>query len=284
MALWKIGLLGSVFALLFVAERVSPLRAPKRTIFKRLCVNAAMTAAVFLVGSLLVRTTASRGIGVGASRGVGLCRWLPLPSWARAALSFCLMDLTFYYWHRANHRIALLWRFHNVHHVDPDLDVSTSFRFHPVEIAYAALFRLAQVLVVGVTPLLYVAYETAFACGTMFHHSNVRLPFRFEYWLNMVFVTPRMHGIHHSAVRTETDSNYSVVFSWWDRLHRTVVLNVRQSDIRIGVPMYQQPGDNGLCTLVKMPFIGQRRHCGGPDGMPPGGNQDAAYPSGRMLA
>jgi len=60
-------------------------------------------------------------------------------------LSLSLMDLTFFYWHLANHRVPFLWRFHNVRHLDPDLDVSTAFRFHFCEIALSIVFRLLQV-------------------------------------------------------------------------------------------------------------------------------------------
>jgi sterol desaturase/sphingolipid hydroxylase (fatty acid hydroxylase superfamily) len=283
MAGWRALLIPGFFVLLLGAERAIPLRTRKHPWPRRFAVNMVMTALVFLVGFLLVRNTGLAGAGRARSSGWGLCCMLDLPPWASIPIGFCLMDLTFYYWHRANHVVPVLWRFHNVHHVDPDLDVSTSFRFHFVEIGYSAFFRILQVLVLGVGPLTYVIYETAFTMGTMFHHSNVRLPYRFEYWLNKVFVTPRMHGVHHSAVRTETNSNYSVVFSWWDRLHRSIVLNVRQADVEIGVPAYRRDEDNRLWSLIRMPFAGQRQYWRFEDGQTPTGNQSADKPS-RMLA
>src|ERR671930_628338 len=152
----------------------------------------------------------------------GLLHIVALPAAVRFGLAFLLMDLTFYYWHLANHRIPVLWRFHNVHHIDPDLDVSTALRFHPGEVLLSAGFRVLQVSLIGVPPLTYMIYEGVFQASTLFHHSNVRLPLRAERLLNLVLVTPRMHGIHHSVVEGETNSNYSTVFSWWDRLHRRV--------------------------------------------------------------
>lgn len=168
------------------------------------------------------------------------------------------MDVTFYWWHWANHRIKVLWRFHNVHHVDPDLDVSTSFRFHMGEIMYSSVFRAVQVGLIGITPVIYIIYEFIFTCATMFHHSNLKLPVTFERILNAVFVTPRMHGIHHSDRRAETNSNYSVIFSWWDRLHGTINLHVPQSKIRIGVPGYRDESDNTIKKLLIMPFVRQK--------------------------
>ena len=143
----------------------------------------------------------------------GLLHLLALPFWAEVAVGVLWLDLTFYYWHRFNHLRPLLWRFHNVHHVDPDMDVTTSFRFHFGEVLYSTPFRVLQVGLLGISPVTYLLYEFLFNCATMFHHSNVRLPLALERLLNKIFVTPRMHGIHHSALGPETNSNYSVVFS-----------------------------------------------------------------------
>jgi sterol desaturase/sphingolipid hydroxylase (fatty acid hydroxylase superfamily) len=179
------------------------------------------------------------------------------------------MDLTFYYWHRLNHTRRLLWRFHNVHHVDPDLDVSTSFRFHLGEVLYSTIFRLLQVGLLGILPAAYLLYELLFNGATLFHHSNVRLPIALERLLNRVLVTPRMHGVHHSVVAQETNSNYSVVFSVWDRLHRSIRLNVAQADIVIGVPGYLQPGDNRFLPLLTQPFARQKSYWRWPSGKVP---------------
>ncbi|MBL7189538.1 MAG: sterol desaturase family protein [Phycisphaerae bacterium] len=257
-----------------LAEQIIPLRQRTRPLFRRLVNNLILTAAVFLVGSLVVRNA-----GLGASRwttqhSIGVVFAVPLPRWCRIAIGILLMDLTFYYWHRANHRIALLWRFHNVHHIDPDLDVSTSYRFHFVEVAYSSFFRVFQMLLIGADPLTYAIYETVFSAETMLHHSNVRMPLGLDRWLNRVIVTPRMHGVHHSAVGAQTNSNYGVIFPWWDRLHRTLLLNVPQSSIRIGVPGYLEPKDNRLRNLLRMPFVRQKRYWCFSDKSLPKSNQD----------
>jgi sterol desaturase/sphingolipid hydroxylase (fatty acid hydroxylase superfamily) len=105
--------------------------------------------------------------------------------------------------------------------------------------------------------------------NTLFHHSNVRLPVRMERLLNRVLVTPRMHGIHHSQVRHETNSNYGVVFCWWDRLHRTLGLNVPQAHIEVGIPGYSRPDDNRFWHTVMLPFRKQRDYWRRPDGTVP---------------
>jgi sterol desaturase/sphingolipid hydroxylase (fatty acid hydroxylase superfamily) len=167
------------------------------------------------------------------------------------------MDYTTYLWHRLNHA-APLWRFHAVHHTDLDLDASTAARFHVGELVASVAARAVQVLVVGVSPGGALVWEVAELLAAEFHHSNLRLPVSIERPLACVFVTPRMHGIHHSIVERETSSNWSVVLSCWDRLHRTLRLDVPQAEIVIGVPAYRDPRELGVLALLAMPFRQQR--------------------------
>lgn len=254
------------FVLLVAVEAVRPLRRPKRSRPRRWTVNLAVTALSFGVGVALVRPAALAVSAWVQSRSLGLFPELGLPFWVQFLLGFLWMDATFYYWHRLNHVHPLLWRFHNVHHVDPDLDVTTSFRFHFGETLYSTLFRILQVALAGITPLTYLVYEIFFNLATMFHHSNVAVPVELERRLNKVVVTPRMHGIHHSVVGRETNSNYSVIFSWWDRLNRSLRLNVPQGQVIIGVPGYLLPKDNGLWPLLLLPFQKQRPYWRWPSG------------------
>jgi len=259
-------LVPGIFLLLLGLESLSPLRRLKRRRGSRYVVNGVLTGLGFITGVLTVRPAALGGALWTESHSFGLLNLMGLPLWVKVAAGVLLMDLTFYYWHRLNHTRPLLWRFHNVHHADPDMDVTTSFRFHWGEVLYSTVFRLLQVGLIGVLPLTYAVYEVVFNCATMFHHSNMRLPVAWERRLNRVFVTPRMHGVHHSAVGVETNANYSVIFSWWDRLNRSLKLNVRQSDIVIGVPGYLRPGDNAVLPMLALPFRRPRPYWRWPSG------------------
>ncbi|HVR28986.1 MAG TPA: sterol desaturase family protein [Thermoanaerobaculia bacterium] len=265
-ALLGIAFLGGFGLLLFLLERLVPLRKETRSLFGRLVVNLSFSALALAAAALLVRPTVEATLGF-TDQSFGVVHLTPLPVALRGVLAFLLMDLSFYYWHLLNHRVALLWRFHNVHHIDPDLDLSTALRFHFGELAFSAGFRLIQILLIGVSVETYVFYEAAFQANTLFHHSNVRLPIRIERALNRVLVTPRMHGIHHSQVEREANSNYGVVFPWWDRIHRTLGLNVPQSAIRIGVPAYTRAQDNRLWNAIWLPFRKQRDYWRRPDGV-----------------
>lgn len=155
-------LVPGVFLLLLALEALRPLRRLKRSRGPRYIVNGALTGLGFLAGVLVVRPAALGGALWAQRHSFGLLNLAALPLWIKVAAGVLLMDLTFYYWHRLNHTRPLLWRFHNVHHADPDMDVTTSFRFHFGEVLYSTVFRLLQVGLIGVAPLTYVVYEAAF--------------------------------------------------------------------------------------------------------------------------
>jgi sterol desaturase/sphingolipid hydroxylase (fatty acid hydroxylase superfamily) len=96
----------------------------------------------------------------------------------------------------------------------------------------------------------------------------VCLPFEIERKLNCIVVTPRMHGIHHSIVKEETNSNWSSGLILWDWLHGTLRLNVPQAELTIGVPAYREPEAVGLVEILELPFVKQR-----PTWMLPGDGQ-----------
>lgn len=181
------------------------------------------------------------------------------PAWLKAAIGFLLLDYTNYLWHIVLHKMPLMWRFHLVHHTDLDLDITTSFRFHFGELIGSVFFRGAAVILIGISPLMVLIYEIAFDSSNQFQHSNMKVPFLLEKILNKILVTPRMHGIHHSINKRETDSNFSIIFSFWDRLHRTIRLNVSQADIVTGVAVYPDEKELTTGNLLKLPFTKIRK-------------------------
>jgi sterol desaturase/sphingolipid hydroxylase (fatty acid hydroxylase superfamily) len=259
----------AIFILLFAVEKFFPLRETRSGLVARLIVNGVVSGLAFAVAAVFVRPSALRALNWAGEKPFGLLHLVSLPMWAQFVAGFLLFDLSFYYWHVLNHKVPLLWRFHNVHHFDPALDVSTGFRFHFGEVLFSTVFRLVQVSLIGPNFTTFAAYEVVFQANTLFHHSNLRLPIRMERLLNKILVTPRMHGIHHSQVRLETNSNFGVVFPWWDRLHRTLGLNIPQSKIEIGIPGYILPEDNKLLRTLLLPFVKQRDYWRKPDGSAP---------------
>ena len=196
---------------------------------------------------------------------IGLLKLFALPAWLEVALAIALLDYTLYLWHVLTHRVPFLWRFHQVHHVDLVMDASTALRFHFAELLLSVPYRFAQVLLIGVCPLALSMWQTGLLVEIIFHHSNVELPPALEALLGKLIVTPRLHGIHHSIVEDEVNSNWSSGLTIWDWLHRTLRTDVPQSAITIGVPAFLDPSEVELGEVLEMPFVRQRD----PDFLPP---------------
>ena len=245
------------FAVLLWAETRRPLRRQEHDKVRRNLRNlavAGLSAATLQALEKPVVDPLSRMV---QRKRWGLLKQLRLRPWAETALAVLLMDYTLYLWHVLTHRVPALWRIHVVHHADLDMDASTALRFHFAEMAVSVPYRAAQVALLGVAPRPLSIWQTfLFAC-ILFHHSNLRLPLRLERRLVRVVVTPRMHGIHHSIVEEEVDSNWSSGLTIWDRLHGTLRLDVPQNEIEIGVAAYRDPEQVTLLKLVEMPFVAQ---------------------------
>jgi sterol desaturase/sphingolipid hydroxylase (fatty acid hydroxylase superfamily) len=246
------------FGLLVWLERRRPLRRVVEPKLRHEARNLAVAAVSAAALQLTERPLLARLTALVERRRLGLLKRAGLPAWAEVAFSVILMDYTLYVWHVLTHRVPFLWRFHVAHHVDLDLDASTALRFHFAELVVSVPWRAAQVLVLGVSPLSFSVWQTFLFLSIMFHHSNVRLPVVWERRLNRLIVTPRMHGIHHSIAREETNSNWSSGITLWDWLHGTLRLNVPQDEIIIGVPAYRQPEEVELSKILLMPFGEER--------------------------
>ncbi len=254
----RIGFLVGVFAVGLVLEWFRPLRrvttSKPRRVIRNLGITALNSTAlqlVFFPGVLWVSRTVEESHW-------GVLGTLPLNPWIKIMLGILLFDYTLYLWHRMNHVFPILWRFHNVHHVDLDMDVSTASRFHFGELILSTGYRSLQVILIGSDPFTLLLFETLVITAAQFHHSNIRLPLDLERRLGRLLVTPRMHGIHHSIVRDETDSNWSTIFPFWDRLHGTLRLDVAQAEITIGVPSYREDREVSFFRLLLLPFGKQR--------------------------
>jgi sterol desaturase/sphingolipid hydroxylase (fatty acid hydroxylase superfamily) len=246
------------FGLLIWLERRRPLRREVEPKLRRTARNLAIAGIGAVALQLTERPVALELAALIERHNLGLLKLLRLPVWLEIALAVALLDYTLYVWHVLTHKVPFLWRFHVAHHVDLDLDASTALRFHFGELALSVPWRAAQLIIIGVSPIAYSTWQTFVFLSIMFHHSNVELPISLERWLNRLIVTPRMHGIHHSMVREETNSNWSSGLTIWDRVHGTLRLNVPQDKITIGVPAYREPEDVELLKILPMPF-GQQR-------------------------
>jgi sterol desaturase/sphingolipid hydroxylase (fatty acid hydroxylase superfamily) len=164
---------------------------------------------------------------------IGLMRLLDGPT--RLLVGLFLFDGWMYIWHRANHELGFLWRFHRLHHTDTAMDVTTTIRFHPLEIMLSTLARVLVMPLLGLTSAELLIYEMVMFPVILLHHSNIRFPAPLDRVLRLLIITPTVHRIHHSVDRIETDSNYGSILSIWDRLARTFQLRPDDRPVVFGL-------------------------------------------------
>lgn len=191
-------------------------------------INSLMMAFVF--AGLWLATTVWA-----ADHHVGILNWTGVSGWIRWPLALLLLDAWTYAWHRLNHAVPFFWRFHKLHHSDRAMDVTTASRFHFVEILFSSLLRVPVLLLIGCGIEQLALYELVLFAVVQFHHANIGLPEFLDRALRTIIVTPYLHKVHHSVVVAECNSNYSSLFSWWDRLFGTIRLTHDPRAIVFGV-------------------------------------------------
>jgi sterol desaturase/sphingolipid hydroxylase (fatty acid hydroxylase superfamily) len=190
-----------------------------------------------------------------ASRlGLGLLAAIGAPSWLAASVGVVALDAVAYFWHRANHRVPVLWRFHRVHHADPGFHTTTALRFHPGELLLALSVRLVAIVALGVPPAGVLAFELVFGAANLLVHGNFDLPARLERPLQRLLVSPALHRLHHSREQRELDSNFGTIFSCWDRWLATLTPTDSTRSIETGVPGLPRGARLSLARALAQPF------------------------------
>lgn len=188
-------------------------------------------------------------------RGIGLLERAGAGGWLAIGLGVLGLDLISYVWHRANHRVPLLWRFHQVHHADASFHVGTGLRFHPGELLLALPVRLAVILGLGVPPAGVLVFELVFGVANLVEHANLELPRRAELPLRRVLVTPSLHRTHHVADWRELNTNFGTIFSVWDRLAGSFHGGAPGRRVVTGLPGRAGFAPPSLAEVLRLPFL-----------------------------
>lgn len=188
------------------------------------------------------------------SGNIGLLNSLGLEYWLKVPLAVLILDFSIYLWHLLTHVVPFLWRFHRVHHSDMNMDVSTANRFHIGELLISGLLRLAVIYTFGIPLAAYWLFEVLVNLSIQFHHSSIKMNPTFERIWVLLFVPPFLHRIHHSVRIKERDSNYGVLLSIWDRFWGTLITEVDQEKIIIGIGSHRKFEKLGFGHLMLMPF------------------------------
>ncbi|MFZ2633928.1 MAG: sterol desaturase family protein [Desulfosalsimonadaceae bacterium] len=191
------------------------------------------------------------------SRGIGVFNQFYGMDWAKWIAAILLLDLIIYFQHILFHFVPVLWRLHQVHHTDLDIDVTTGIRFHPIEIIISLLIKLTAVAAFGFPPGAVLTFEILLNATAMFNHTNIYIPLGIDRSIRLILVTPDMHRVHHSVIMKESNTNFGFSLSLWDRLCGTYTAQPRagHDGMTIGLGYARKP--KSLVQLLVMPFLKQ---------------------------
>jgi sterol desaturase/sphingolipid hydroxylase (fatty acid hydroxylase superfamily) len=254
----------SFFLGVFAVMALWELIAPRRTLAISKVVRWVNNLGLVFLNSFILRLlfpAAAVGMAAFASeQGWGLFNYYQTSFMVAVIVSVIAMDFIIYLQHVMVHAVPALWRLHRVHHADPDFDVTTGARFHPIEIILSMLIKFAVIAVLGPPVLAVIIFEVVLNATAMFNHSNVRLHTTIDKVLRLIVVTPDMHRVHHSVEDDEANSNFGFNLPWWDRLFGTYRDQPRagHENMTIGIHTYNDPKlVSWIHGMLWLPFVGK---------------------------
>lgn len=258
----RLGFFVGVLVLVAFLEQVLPRRPRVLSRWRRWSANLGLVVINTLVLRILFPAAAVGVALLVEDRGWGLFQALELPGWLVFLLSLLLLDFTVWLQHVMLHAIPVFWRLHRVHHADPEFDVSTGLRFHPLEIVLSMLIKFVAITALGLPALAVLVFEILLNACSMFNHANLRLPPGLDALVRQVIVTPDMHRVHHSVIPGETNSNFGFCLSWWDRLLGTYQAQpvAGHDAMQIGVSGIDADRAVPLFSLLLLPWRGYHGH------------------------
>lgn len=130
---------------------------------------------------------------------------------------FVCRDFVYYWIHRAEHRVKVLWASHMVHHSSEEFSFTTAVRMPWMEALYKPALGLWAPLF-GFHPLAFAAMGALVLIAGQFQHTELM---RRRTVLDRVFVTPSAHRVHHGSNHEYLDKNFGSMLIVWDRLFGT---------------------------------------------------------------
>ena len=240
-------------ALLSSAEFLIPLFHYRQGRIRRALPNLLLAAVVVSMNLVFASVTASLS-AMATHRKIGLFSGLHLPRWFLLIAGIAGLDLFAWFAHVLLHKVPVGWRFHRVHHSELEVDVTTAFRQHPGETLWRMMWQWAGVVAFGLPFWILPLYLGLAGLNALFEHANIRMKSGFDRCLQLVIVTPHMHKIHHSRISAQTDSNYSNIFSFWDRVFRTYTEQIDPHSLSYGLVGLDDSQRQKLTALILEPF------------------------------
>ena len=250
--LTNVGIILTVMALSALIETAVPMFVARPWRGGRRAANLGLTAVGFLLNWLLASLAAIAALRL---RPAGLMAQLAWPMWAEIITGIVVLDFSVgYLSHRAMHMWTPMWRFHQIHHNDPFVDVTTTYRTHPVETAWRFMFAIVPIWVLGIPAQALVIQRLLQATNGIIEHSNIRLWAPLDRVLSLVWVTPNVHKMHHSREISETNSNYANLLTLYDRLLGTFTPAERAATVVYGLDGTDPSDVGSFPRLLSLPF------------------------------
>ncbi len=239
----------TIMAIISAFEILVPLFPRTPSHGERRFANLGLTVIGFFINWAVTSAAAVLAL----AEGPGIMARVGLPLAAQLILSVVVLDFFYgYLAHVGLHYMPRLWRVHAVHHSDPFVDVTTTYRTHPIEVVWRGVFLMAPTWILGVPSVALVIYRLLSALNALLEHANLRVWPAVDRALSLVWVTPNMHKIHHSRERIETNSNYGNLLSIHDRFFRTFIDTRRASSVRYGLDDTDPGAIQSMSELLTM--------------------------------
>jgi len=252
----------SVFFLIAIFEWIKPRRIHTAYRSSRWFSNLALAS----ISTLAVRLIVPIGLIAIAlkikQQNLGLFNLISLPDWLTLIMALVVLDFSIYWQHRLFHKVPILWRIHKIHHSDRVYDVSTGFRFHPLEIILSIFIKIFIITLFGIPAITIIIFEVLLNALAMFNHGNINIPRSIDTLLRRFIVTPDMHRVHHSEINCEHNTNFGFNISLWDRLFNSYTAQPSKGHQEIDIGLKEYPNEKrtrNLLFLLKMPFLNDNK-------------------------
>ena len=258
----RVSAFAAMLAVMLFWEQIFPKRPVLSLHRRRQIANILLLITDVLLARLFLPVAVVGTAVIVEHRAWGLFNFISLNPVIEFCITLVLLDAVIYGQHVVFHKIPILWRVHRVHHTDPEVDVTTGFRFHPIEIILSLLLKMLVVILLGAPVMAVLVFELVLNLVAMFNHGNISLPVSLDRILRLILVTPDMHRVHHSTKKIETNSNYGFCLPVWDRIFRTYQDQpaLGHMQMQIGLKEFRAEESISLWNLLVQPFINVQKY------------------------